>query len=122
MTKLNDILNEIKIQPSISNIDLLDKMIKYRSDRDGSLLEVFIIHDSFEKWYYNDVDEDNLEAYDEDIILAKMFFKWVENKDLIHERIEDIDEKSTTLLSKRYKRMITYGMGYNDARVILTTF
>ena len=120
MSKLLKIVKEIKVEKSASNLDTLNKMLTYKDDGENSLLEIFMHYNTFEEWYESNKDED--EDQHELIMMAKIFFKWVKNKDLIHEKIDDTDENSTTLFSKNYKRMITYGLGYNNARVILTTF
>lgn len=120
MIKLTNILKEIKVERPKSNADLLDKMLSFETERDAEyILDSFVYYNDFEDWYN---DNDRYDENSEIANLAKVFFKWENNKDIIVFRVEDSDGQDEILLNKQYKRVIYYGLGSSDARIILTTF
>ena len=120
MIKLVNLLPEMQINRPQSNLDLLNKMLSFENNRDEDfILDRFIYQDSFEDWYE---ENDRYDENSEIVNLAKVFFKWINNGDIIVFRVEDSDGTDEILLSKQYKRVTYYGLGYNDARIILSTF
>jgi hypothetical protein len=117
---INNILKEIKVEKFKAPKDLLDKMLSFETERDTeSILGKFVYHNNFEDWYD---DNDRYDENSEIVNLAKVFFKWENNKDIIVFRVEDSDSQDEILLNKQYKRLTYYGLGEQDARIILTTF
>jgi len=120
MIKLTNILKEIKIEKFKAPKDLLNQMLD--SDDFGgesSYFDQFTIYDTFDEWYE---DNDRHDENSEIVTLAKTFYKWRDNKDIITFVIEDSEDIDIIQLSKTYKKLITYGRGYNDVRIILSTF
>ena len=120
MIKLVNLLPEIRVNKPQSNADLLDKMLSFETEGDAeSILDKFVYYNNFEDWYD---DNDRYDENSEIVNLAKVFFKWENNKDIIVFRVEDSDSQDEILLNKQYKRLTYYGLGEQDARIILTTF
>jgi len=109
----------MRVNKPKTNKDILNQMLE--SDGDGgTIMDSFVSYDNFEEWYDDSIDD---EDQDQNLIsLAELYFKWLSNGDIITTRVEDSDGVDEMLLNKPYKRLITYGMGYNDVRIILVTF
>ena len=117
-----EIQNEIKVVPPKNNLALFNEMLKVHDISESVLIETFAGYNTYEEWYNDNVDEDD-DNVDKDLIsLVKTFFKWLNNKDILLIYAEDSDDEDEQELNKNYKRITTYGLGYNDVRIILTTF
>lgn len=118
MISLLEILNELEINKPINLRKLLYELLK--SDSDGnSLFEEFDLYYSYDDWFSENGDEDDPE--DEKALLAKKFFDLIYPK-IYTEEIKDSNDLTETKLDKSYKYIITYGLGYNNTKVILHNF
>ena len=52
----------------------------------------------------------------------QIYFKWLKNGNIFVKEVEDTDGDNELVFPKPFKRMITYGKGYNNVMIILTTF
>jgi hypothetical protein len=114
-------LNEIKVNRPMSNKDILDKMLEV--DEYGvSLFTTITSYDSLEDW----VDSEGLDEEDPDdsemIQLGKIYFTWVSRNDIYPFTVYDDEDLSDVVFPKPYKRAITYGLGYNNAQIIMLNF
>jgi hypothetical protein len=122
-----EILKEIKVSKPVNNRDALDKMLKEPPGLGGIFyLDSFSSWDSFEQWDEHselgyDEDDDKNE-YEEAVSLAKLFFKWKDNGDIVVLSISDSDNIETQKFTKNYKNITTYGAGYHEVKIVLTTF
>jgi hypothetical protein len=110
-----EILGEIKVNRPLNNKDAFKNMI------DGPMGS-FAWGDNFEEWrteYINNYDE---EPNSETVDLAKIFYQWLANGDVILLHMYHRDEFLNTKLTKPYKNLYTYGDNDNGVLVILTTF
>ena len=116
-------LKEMRVNKPVLKSDMLDKMMDTEDFHgESSYLDQFSYYRNFDDWYHDNVDEDDDDFNPEIISLAKIYHTWEKNGDIIVTRAEDSDGLDIINLTKTYKRLITYGMGYNDVRIILTTF
>ena len=56
------------------------------------------------------------------ITRIQIYFKWLKNGNIFVKEVEDTDGDNELVFPKPFKRMITYGKGYNNVMIILTTF
>jgi hypothetical protein len=114
-------LNEIKINRPMSNEDILNKMLDY-NEYGVNLFTTITSYDSLEDW----VDSEGLDEEDPDdsemIQLGKIYFTWVSRNDIYPFTIYDDEDVSDVVFPKPYKRAITYGLGYNNVRIIMLNF
>lgn len=115
--KLIDIINELEINKPKSNLDILKEMTI--SDGDINLFDVFAFYDNYDE-YIQDKDVEGLS--EDEKLLAKIFYKWVTNNDIWYTSVEDHEDEDHMSLPKSYSKMITWGKGYNDVRIILHNF
>ena len=119
MIKLTNIINEITVNKPKSNMDLLKQMIQLNNIDNIPYIEIFGRYNTFEEWKNEEVDED----MDKNVIdLAKIFYRWLENGDIKCLYVKDDEEENNISFPKAYKKAITYGLGYNDVRIILHNF
>lgn len=114
-------LNEIKVNRPSSNIDILNKMLEF--DEYGStFFDTISSHDSLESW----MDDEGLdEEYPDDvekIKLGKVYFTWLSNNDIYSFTVRDDEDLSDIVFPKSYTKAITYGLGYNNAKIIMHNF
>jgi hypothetical protein len=114
-------LDEIKVNRPASNIDILNKMLE--PDEYGTtLLDTISSYDSFEGW----MDDEGLDGEDPDdveaIQLGKRCFTWLSKNDIYIFTVNDDDDLDDIVFPKPYKKAITYGLGYNNARIIMHNF
>jgi hypothetical protein len=114
-------LNEIKVNRPISNKDILDKMLEV-NEYGVSLFTTITSYDSLEDW----VDSEGLDEEDPDdsemIQLGEIYFTWVSRNDIYPFTVYDDEDLSDVVFPKPYKRAITYGLGYNNAQIIMLNF
>ena len=123
MIKLANILDEVKIEKPIDNIITLNALLNVDKDSEYSLIDRLATYNSFDQWYNDEVDEDDEDnEYTKSIELAKIYFKWLKNGNIFVKEVEDTDGDNELVFPKPFKRMITYGKGYNNVMIILTTF
>lgn len=114
-------LDEIKVNRPRSNEDILNKMLEV--DEYGvSLFTTITSYDSLEDW----VDSEGLDEEDPDdsemIQLGEIYFTWVSRNDIYPFTVYDDEDLSDVVFPKPYKRAITYGLGYNNAQIIMLNF
>ena len=110
-------LDEIKVNRPTSNIDILNKMLEL--DEYGATFFVTIsAYDSLEQWMndegLDEEDPDDAEA----IQLGKRYFMWVNKNDIYSFTVYDSDDLDNVVFPKPYKQAITYGLGYNNVKII----
>lgn len=116
MIKLNNVLNEIKINKPASEKDLFKRMLEY------NYIDFFRSFESFEDWKDSEFDEDDEDSKKDELFLAKVFFKWLEGGSIYIITVEDSDDTEFHVFPKAYKKAVTHGLGYNNAMIILHNF
>jgi hypothetical protein len=116
MIKLNNVLNEIKVNKPVSEKDLLKRMLKY------NYIDFFYSYESFEDWKDSEFDEDDEYTKKDELSLAKVFFEWLENGSIYIIVVEDSDDMEFHVFPKVYKKAVSSGMGYNNVIIILHNF
>ena len=120
-----EIQKEIKVVGENNSLTL-KKMLEY-GEHDGGepAISSFFPWDTLEQWMdesgYNEDDDGSAESK-ERFDLAKIYYGWRDTGMIMHLYVgvnEDVDMQS---LSKPYRNIITYGTGYEEVYVILTTF
>lgn len=106
----------MQINKPTSKLDILNQMLE-SDGNDGSLFEQFKNYDNLEDVLRNG------DFTEEENKLAQIYYKWINNNDEIYVIwVEDSEPISNISLPKPYKKIITYGLGYNDVRIILHNF
>jgi hypothetical protein len=120
-----EIQKEIKVVGENNSLTL-KKMLEY-GKYDAPLISSFFPYDTLEQWmdeseYHELGDEDDAAEVRERYNLAKTYYAWKSSNMILHLYVgvnEDVDIIS---LSRQYKNLITYGTGYEEVYVILSTF
>jgi len=102
---------EIKVNRPLNNKDAFKKMIK-------GPMNSFAWGDNFEEWRTEYINNYKKEPNSETVDLAKIFYQWLANGDIIllHDEFLNIE------LTKPYKNLYAYGDDDYGVFVILTTF
>jgi hypothetical protein len=114
-------LDEIKVNDPMSNIDLLYKMLE-ADEYGNSFFDSIFSSDSLEEW----MDDEGLDETDPDdaeqIQLGKRYFMWISRDDIYSFEVNDDDDMDDIVFPKPYKKAITYGLGYNNSKIIMHNF
>lgn len=109
-------ITELGINKPFSKIDILNYMLLV-DDYGNSLLDKVEKYDTFEEYLkvWAADEDDN----DEDTKYAEMYYKILSAKDLYIFEVEDSNEETHLNLPYPYKHCIYWGLGYNNAKIIL---
>jgi hypothetical protein len=114
-------LDEIKINDPMSNIDLLYKMLE-ANEYGNSFFDSIFSFDSLEEW----MEDEGLDETDPDdaeqMQLGKRYFMWISRDDIYSFEVNDDDDMDDIVFPKPYKKAITYGLGYNNSKIIMHNF
>jgi hypothetical protein len=114
-------LDEIKVNDPMSSIDLLYKMLE-ADEYGNSFFDSIFSSDSLEEW----MDDEGLDETDPDdaeqIQLGKRYFMWISRDDIYSFEVNDDDDMDDIVFPKPYKKAITYGLGYNNSKIIMHNF
>ncbi len=119
---IRETLDEIKVDKPANNQNVFDEILSHEDEDDPVNIESLSIYDSFDDWMDAHYDEDDEDFNSRDLSLVKKFYNLLERGDILLLTVEDSDDLNKTSLTKKYKQIITYGRGYSDVRIILTTF
>jgi hypothetical protein len=117
-------LDEIKVNRPASNIDILNKMLEPNESGDtfDNFFSTISFYDSLEDW----INDEGLDEEDPDdaamIQLGKRYFMWVDRNDIYVFTVDDEGDLDNIVFPKPYKKAITYGLGYNNAKIIMHNF
>lgn len=110
-------LGEIKVNAPMSPRTQLEQMLEFNETAETSLLETFSAYSDFNEY------SDDFPSEDPEVVkLARIFYKWIGEKNIIVITVGEDDDEDEIELTKSYKRIITYGLGYDNSRVILSIY
>jgi hypothetical protein len=114
-------LDEIKVNRPTSNIDILNKMLE-PNEYGNTFFDIIFSYDSLEDWIHDeDIDEEDPDDA-EMIQLSKRYFMWLRKKDIYPFTVNEGEDLDNITFPKPYTKAITYGLGYDDVRIIMHNF